>query len=339
MTNIEPKKNIVVIGGGTGTFVVLKGLKLYRQKLSAIVSMSDSGGSNKRIRDEFGLLPTSDLRQCLVALSDENGGVGLLRKLFMYRFEKGEGIAGMTFGNLFMAALTDILGSQQEAIKQTGKVLRIHGTVIPVTFTDTNLQATYENGTIASEEHFIDEPTHDGTLKITNLCLIPEAQANPEAISAIEKAHLVILGPGDLFTSILPNLIIPGIATALKNTKATVVYNMNLMTKYGQTYGFTASDHVRILEQYIGTCIKTIIINNSPIPDNVLAAYEKGKEFPVVDDIKDVTSPYHIIRADVVSSEMTISSKEDKLVRSLIRHDSDKLAKVLFDICTKGGTL
>ena len=336
MNTPEPKKSIVVIGGGTGTFVVLKGLKVYRQKLAAIVSMSDSGGSNKRIRDEFGLLPTSDLRQCLVALSDENGGVGLLRKLFMYRFEKGEGIAGMTFGNLFMAALTDIVGSQEEAIKQTGKVLRIHGTVIPVTFTDTNLSATYEDGTTVTEEHFIDEPKHDGTLKITNLALTPNATANPDAVSAIEKANLVILGPGDLFTSILPNLIIPGIKDALGRTKATVVYVMNLMTKYGQTYGFTASDHVKALETYIGKSIDAVIINTTQIPKSVLEVYEKGKEFPVIDDMEQ-NSMYHIIREDVISSEMVTTSKEDKLIRSLIRHDSDKLGTVLLELAIKGG--
>src|SRR3989338_10827756 len=132
-------KRVVCIGGGTGTFVGLSGLKQYPLSLTAIVTMSDSGGSNRRIRDEFGLLPTSDIRQCLVALSDESGGIGLLRKLFMYRFQKGQGIAGMTFGNLFMAALTDIVGSQQEAIRQTGKVLRIKGAVVPVTLTETNL--------------------------------------------------------------------------------------------------------------------------------------------------------------------------------------------------------
>src|SRR3989338_8064422 len=155
------QKSVVCIGGGTGTFVTLRGLKQFPLSIKAIVAMSDSGGSNKRIRDEFGLLPTSDLRQCLVALSDENGGVGLLRKLFMYRFEKGKGITGMTFGNLFMAALSDILGSQKEAIRQTGKVLRIKGAVVPVTLTETNLYATYENGLTVAEEHLIDEPEHD----------------------------------------------------------------------------------------------------------------------------------------------------------------------------------
>src|SRR3989344_3930138 len=146
------QKRIVVIGGGTGTFVVLRGLKEYPVELFAIVTMADSGGSNRRIRDEFGLLPTSDIRQCFVALSDENGGAGLLRKLFMYRFEKGQGIAGMTMGNLFMAALSDILGSQEEAIRQTRKVLRIKGRVIPVSYTDTNLSARYEDGHTVREE-------------------------------------------------------------------------------------------------------------------------------------------------------------------------------------------
>jgi uncharacterized cofD-like protein len=173
-TNLNNLKKIVVIGGGTGTFVDLKGLKNYPYSLSVIVSMSDSGGSNKRIRDEFGLLPTSDIRQCLVALSDEKKEAGLMRKLFMYRFEKGQGLSGMTFGNLFMAALADILGSQKAAIEQTGRVLRIKGKVIPVSFTDSNLYAKYENGLIVPEEHLIDEPKHDGTLSITDIYLKPK---------------------------------------------------------------------------------------------------------------------------------------------------------------------
>src|SRR5579872_2683225 len=188
------KQNIVCIGGGTGTFVTLSGLKTYPYNLSAIVTMSDSGGSNKRIRDEFGLLPTSDIRQCLIALSQEKGRTGLLRQLFMYRFEKGNGISGMTFGNLFMAALSDILGSQEEAIHQTGKVLRIGGSVIPVSYTDTNLFAKYENGHVVSEEHLIDEPEHDGKLKIIELYLKPKAIANPQALEAIKQADLIVLG-------------------------------------------------------------------------------------------------------------------------------------------------
>ncbi|KKR03224.1 MAG: hypothetical protein UU25_C0002G0019 [Microgenomates group bacterium GW2011_GWB1_40_9] len=323
--------SVVCIGGGTGTFVVLKGLKKFPLKLSAIVSMSDSGGSNKRIIDEFGLLPTSDIRQCLVALSDEQKEKGLLRKLFMYRFDKGEGISGMTFGNLFMAALTDIVGSQQEAIKQTGKVLRIHGSVIPVTLSNTNLVATYDDGTILEEEHFIDMPKHDGNLKIKNITLKPEAIANDEATKAIAQADVVILGPGDLFTSVVPNLLIKGISEALSQTKAKIVYIMNLMTKYGQTLGFSAMDHIQVLEQYIDHKINTIIVNQTELPSEALTVYKKTQEFPVVDDIPK-SSQYCVIRADLIAKEIVKKSASDLLVRSLIRHDSDKLANVIVSI-------
>lgn len=322
------KKNIVCIGGGTGTFVTLSGLKNYAVNLSAIVTMSDSGGSNKRIRDEFGLLPTSDIRQCLIALSAEKGHTGLIRELFMYRFEKGEGIKGMTFGNLFMAALADILGSQEEAIRKSGKVLRINGTVIPVTFDDTNLFATYENGLTVSEEHLIDEPEHDGKLKITNIYLQPEAKANPEALRAIAKADLIVLGPGDLYTSLLPNLLVSGISQAIAESQAKKVYNMNLMTKYGQTYGFKASDHVAVLEKFLGKTLDYVLVDSSQYPKEVIERYEEMKEYPVVDDL-DKKAYYKVVRAEVVSEKLVEKASSDSLARSLIRHDSDKLAEQL----------
>jgi uncharacterized cofD-like protein len=323
--------HIVCIGGGTGTFVALKGLKHYPCHLSAIVTMSDSGGSNKRLRDEFGLLPTSDIRQCLVALSDENGGVGLLRKLFMYRFEKGQGISGMTFGNLFMAALSDILGSQDEAIKQTCKVLRIQGTVIPVSFTNTNLFAVYENGHVVTEEHLIDEPAHDGTIRITEVYLKPQAKANPEALDAIAKAQLLVLGPGDLYTSLLPNLLVDAIPDAIRKSRAKKVYVVNLMTKYGQTYNYTVSDHVAVVEKYIGHTLDHILVNNGPIPPGALSVYKKDHEQPVVDDYNG-KKDQRIVRADLVSQQFTEKQKSDTLIRSLIRHDSTKLASVLIDL-------
>lgn len=326
--------NIVCIGGGTGTFVALKGLKYYPCSLHAIVTMSDSGGSNKRLRDEFGLLPTSDIRQCLVALSDENGGVGLLRKLFMYRFEKGNGISGMTFGNLFMAALSDILGSQEEAIRQTGKVLRVHGQVIPVSFTDTNLFATYEDGMTISEEHLIDEPQHDGTLHITRVYLKPKAKANEEALEAISQADLIVLGPGDLYTSLLPNVLVSGIPKAIKASKAKKAYVVNLMTKYGQTYNFTARDHVRVLEDHIGCTLDYVLINKASIPERAIRLYEKEHEEPVVDDLVDNKSQ-KIVREDLVSGQFTVKAKSDTLVRSLIRHDSTKLAAALVGLILK----
>jgi len=334
MTAPIEKKRIVCIGGGTGTFVVLRGLKKDAHHLTAIVSMSDSGGSNSRIRDEFGLLPTSDIRQCLVALSDENGGVGLLRQLFMYRFEKGTGIAGMTFGNLFMAALTDIVGSQEEAIRKTGKVLRIKGSIIPVTLTPTNLYATYENGMTVTEEHLIDEPEHDGRIHITKVFLKPDAPANPEAIKAIKHADLIIIGPGDIYTSILPNFLVQDIATAISTSKAIKVYILNLMTKYGQTYGYTAKDHLKTLEAYIGKAIHDVIINSAVLPKEALDIYEKNHELPVVNDL-DPNAYYHIQSAPLISDTMIQKSASDSLVRSLIRHDSDKLAEALISLLAK----
>lgn len=321
-------KNIVVIGGGTGTFVVLKGLKNTRHHVSAIVSMADSGGSNKRIRDEFGLLPTSDIRQCLVALSDENGGVGLLRKLFMYRFEKGKGIRGMTFGNLFMAALADIVGSQAEAIRQTGKVLRIRGDVIPVTLMHTNLFAEYENGAILSEEHLIDEPPHDGRLKIRRIWLKPEAAANPEAIRAIGRADLIVLGPGDVYTSIVPNLLVKGIAKAIGASHAKKVYIVNLMTKFGQTYNFTAGDHLAVMRAYVGNAIDAVIVNSAPLSKTARAVYATHEEIPVKDDLA-ATAAMRVVRAAVASTTMETKAASDQLVRSLIRHDSEKLARTI----------
>jgi uncharacterized cofD-like protein len=319
------------MGGGTGTFVTLKGLKHFPCHLSAIITMSDSGGSNKRIRDEFGLLPTSDLRQCLVALSDENGEAGLLRKLFMYRFEKGQGITGMTFGNLFMAALADILGSQEEAIRQTGKVLRIQGTVIPVSFTDTNLFAEYEDGHVLSEEHLIDEPSHDGKMQIKKVYLTPEAEPNAQALEAIAKADLLVLGPGDLYTSVLPNILVNGISQAIAKSKAKKVYIVNLMTKYGQTYNFSASDHLNVIKEYCGIIPDYVVINTAVLSPEALALYAKFEEKSVVDDLKP-NNGYTVIRADVVSHQFTEKPKSDTLVRSLIRHDSLKLAEELMKL-------
>ncbi|OGG01796.1 hypothetical protein A2Z33_00775 [Candidatus Gottesmanbacteria bacterium RBG_16_52_11] len=331
MKNGSSLKRVVCIGGGTGTFVVLRGLKDHPLNLKSIVAMSDSGGSNKRIRDEFGLLPTSDIRQCLVALSDESGGAGLMRQLFMYRFDKGKGISGMTFGNLFMAALADILGSQEEAIRATAKVLRIKGNVLPVTLTDTNLYAVYEDGHILTEEHLIDEPQHDGRMKIIKTYLKPAASVNPRAVKAILEADMVVIGPGDLYTSLIPNLLVDGIPQALAKTGAKVVYVLNLMTKYGQTYGFRASDHLNVLWSYIGRTIDTVIVNTGPMAAEIVRHYKTEHEEVVRDDLNGVSS-YHVVREDVISPQIVSRSKSDTLVRSLIRHDSDKLAELLMKI-------
>src|SRR3989304_8101085 len=242
------KKKVVVIGGGTGTYTVLSGLRKYPLHLSVIITMMDSGGSNRVIRDEFGLLPTSDIRQCMVALASDKSHE-LLRQLFTYRYNAGTGIAGMTFGNLFMAALTDIYGSQEVAIEKTCEMLDVQGFIFPVTYDSVQLVARYDNGKQVLGEHYIDEPDDElGKHKIVELEVIPEAKVNPKAIGAIKAADLIVLGPGDLYTSIICNLVVNGIAAAIAASKAKKVYILNLMTKFCPTYGFFATDHAGAVE-------------------------------------------------------------------------------------------
>lgn len=329
-------KKIVTIGGGTGIFNLLLGLKKYDFDISAIVSMADSGGSNKVIRDEFGILPTSDVRQCLVALADEGSGKArnLMRKLFMYRFNNGEGIKGMTFGNLFMAALADILGNQMDAIRKTGDILKIKGRVIPVTNSDSNLIAEYENGLVVKGEHNIDEPKHDGKLSIKKIYLDPPSAANPEAISAIKKADFIIIGPGDLYTSLMVNFAVDGIAEAIKNAKAKIIYVVNIMTSFGETYGLSAFRHAEIVEKYMqGRKLDYILLNSKKLPDDIIKKYEKGNDHPVEDDLDKADK--RIVRADFLSSENIKKDKADVLQRSLIRHSGEKIARAIVKISSE----
>lgn len=329
------KKKVVVIGGGTGTYTVLLGLKKYSKKIdiSAIISMMDSGGSNRVIRDEFGLLPTSDIRQCILALSSDNSDE-VLRNLFNYRYTQGTGISGMTFGNLFMAALTDILGSQEKAITETCKILDVTGEIIPVTLDNSQLVATYDNGVQVLGEHFIDEPNKKTIFhRITELEVFPKAIVNKKAISAIREADLIILGPGDLYTSILCNVVVDGVAKAISESKAKKVFVMNLMTRFGQTDKFSASDHLTELEKYLGEGIfdYCLINKKGTIPNKAIAWYKKHDVEPVKDDLDD-RNDLKVVRGNYVSGKFYIKSDSDKLTRSIIRHDSNKLAKGLLKI-------
>lgn len=330
------RPRIVVIGGGTGTYTSLTGLRKYPVNLSVIVSMTDSGGSNRVIRDEFGLLPTSDLRQAMVALAGE-GEEDLLRKLFTYRYNHGIGITGMTFGNLFMAALTDIMGSQKDAIQETCRLLHVQGHIIPVTYDDSQLVARYDNGKQVLGEHHIDEPDETlGKHKIVGLEVIPRAKANPEALEAIKNADMIIMGPGDLYTSIISNLVVDGIAKTVAKSKAQKVLVMNLMTKFGQTGGFTASDHLFELYKYLAGGIISSILISEPfkMKKDILERYEEEKAETVIDDLdfSNQSPKPRVIRADLISSRIFEKPKSDTLIRSLIRHDPDKLAKALMNL-------
>lgn len=324
---------IVVIGGGTGTYTVLSGLRDYPLNLTAIISMADSGGSNRVLRDEFGILPTSDIRQALVALADEKGDREIFRKLFTYRYHQGTGIAGMTFGNLFMAALADIFGSQLRAIKETGKVLHIKGKILPVTLDNVQLLARYENGFQVVGEHYIDEPRHNGKLKIVDLETVPQAKAYGKALQAILKADLVVIGPGDLYTSIVSNLVVKGIVEALKQTQGKVVYVMNLMARYGQTYKFTAKDHIKVIEEYLGkkTLDYVLINNNTNFPHKILVKYKEENSFPVKDNLGRKAN-FKIMRTDLLSRLVFKKAAGDQLQRSMIRHHPVKLAKALLSL-------
>ncbi len=327
-------KNIVVIGGGTGTHTVLRGLKRYQKQvsLSAVVTMADSGGSTGRLRDEFGYLPVGDVRMALAALaSDIDHHEELLRELFLYRFDKGNGLSGHNFGNLLLVALTDILGSEEAAIRAAGKVLRVQGRVIPVTTEQVHLVATYADGVQVIGEHDIDEPHLDRTgQRITHLSVTPAATISERAESALLEADLIVLGPGDLYTSVLANVAVDGVAEAIRNSGATAVYVSNLMTKFGQTIGMGVAEHLSELRKYIGQLPDCVLVNTTSFPPELVEKYAADGEYPVVFNLE--SSDCRVVPADLLAVEAVQTASGDTLKRSLIRHDSRKLARKILEI-------
>lgn len=315
-------KKVTVIGGGTGTFVVLSGLKNYPIDLSVVVSMMDSGGSTGRLRDQLGILPPGDLRQCLVALSD---APVLWRKLFLYRFEKGD-LEGHNFGNIFLAALEKVSNSYNEAIDTVSYVLKTKGKVIPVTYDKVHLVAEYENGKKITGEGLIDE-NHAEKTRIKKIYLEPQGKANPKAIKSIEESDFIVIGPGDLYTSIISVLLVDGVKEALKRSKAKIVYIMNLMTKSGQTTNYKASDHLKDLSVYLGSQPDYVLINNGDISTDILKSYKRYNEVKVENDLDK--NGYQIIEKDLIDNKKIEKSTADILYRSILRHDSEKIAKEL----------
>ncbi len=331
-------KKVVVIGGGTGTFVVLSGLRDYPVDITAVMSVMDNGGSNRVLRDEFGLLPTSGIRQAIVALSEiQNDGL-LLRKLFDYRYHQGTGISGMTFGNLFMAALSDIYTSQTKAIEATCKLLKVKGTILPVTLDDSHLVARFDDGIQVLGEHLIDESTsHDGKRKIVELQVVPEANLYPPVKKAIEEADLIVFGPGDLYTNTIADLVVKGMVEAITRSKAKLVFIMNLMTKYGESYNYQASDFISVIEKYLGPNNLDFVLlnNNNDFSPEAIKKYQEENSWPVKDDLTKTNYAFKIIRDDFLSSQIPKTQKGDRLQRSLLRHDPQKLAKALISLLKK----
>lgn len=312
------EKHIVVLGGGTGTYTVLTALKEHPVYLSAIVSMADDGGSTGVLREEFGILPAGDVRRALIALSRHPDD--RLAKLFTYRFHEGS-VSGHTMGNLIITALERIYGNFEKALKEASRILAVSGgEVIPVTFSNVRLFAELENDLVIKGESNIDIPRHDGELAIKNMWLQPHAKANPRAIKAIHDSHSIVIGPGDLYTSIIPNLLVKGIPEAIRQSRAKKIYICNLMTKFGETHGFVAKDFVSSLEHYLGEgVLDVILLNNQRPPESLLKRYRKEKAFFV--------DPFFVKKIDAKKPKITKAHFVRK--GNLIRHDQKKLADTI----------
>jgi uncharacterized cofD-like protein len=275
---------IAVVGGGTGLSTVLRGLKGYTSNLSAIVTVTDDGGSSGRLRQELGVLPPGDIRNCLVALADSES---MMTDLFQYRFHDGNGLSGHSFGNLFIAAMCGIAGNFDQAIKESSRVLAIKGRVLPATLANVALEAELEDGSIVRGETTISR----STARIKSVRLVPAGcQGLPEAIEAIESADAVILGPGSLYTSVMPNLLVQGIAEAIQRSRGVKVYVCNIMTQPGETDGMSASEHVRAIVSATCQRLMDYALVNVEQPHRLLRVYEKTRAFAVAPDFDAIAA-------------------------------------------------
>lgn len=312
-------RKVAVIGGGTGSFTILRGLRAYDDlEICSIVTMMDSGGDSGRLRDEFGVLPPGDARRCLVALSEETE---LMRDLFSYRFGDSP-LEGRSMGNLFFLALTRILGSEREAIEAIGRILKIRGRVIAVTWDHAHLCAELADGTVVNGEARISEPAHDPSVPIERVYLDRPAVANEEALAAIADSVYVVFAPGNLYTSTLPNLLVSGVADALSGTSAQVVYVLNLMTVYGETAGYSASRHVAEIVRYGRRVPDAVLVHDGAVPPELARRYEEEESRQVAVDVDALRElGVRVVRpADVMSAT------------SLVRHDSERTAKALVGV-------
>lgn len=329
-------KKIVIIGGGTGSFSLLSGLKKYPIDISAIVSMADDGGSTGVLRDELGVLPPGDVRQCLVALSDSSEE---MRTLMNYRFEEGA-LKGHSFGNIFLSALEKIHGSFAAGVSEARRILNVRGKVLPVTTQDARLFLELGDDTVLDGENEINHSQELQKKGVKKMYFSPRVKANKEAVRAIELADLIVIGPGNHYCSILPNFLIRGIVQAISRSSAKVVYNCNLVNKPGHSEGFTLDDYVDEMEKYIGKGRINYVTFNTRLPrKSVLEKYEAAREMLTSFEVAGREKRnYKIVRTDMLSSAEVRYSVADMLSskRAFIRHDSDKLAKVVMMIAEMG---
>lgn len=279
-------KKIVVVGGGTGNHTTLTGLRSRDCDVTAIVAMTDSGGSSGRLREEMGHLPPGDLRRCLMALAADSVESNLMRRLFDYRFSTGDGLNGHSFGNLLLAALTEVTGDTITAIDEAARILGIRGTVLPVTLTRSTLCARLVDGSELIGESAIDLRSDRLDVAIDYIHLDPKAYVYPPVLDAIAEADAIVLGPGDIYTSVLPNLLVEDVAQAINDSHATKIHVCNLMTKPNESAGFRTSDFLALLMDYLGTSqpLDFLLVNNTPIPPRLLERYAAEGQHPVTVD-------------------------------------------------------
>lgn len=312
--NRGPK--IVAVGGGTGLSMLLKGVKKITNNVTAIVTVGDDGGSSGRLREEMGVLPPGDIRNCIAALADDED---LVTKLFQYRFKTGEGLEGHSFGNLFLSALCSITGDMVTAVKESSNVLSIRGRVLPSTLDDMKLVAELEDGRIIRGESNIPEAKG----KIKRLSTNPEnCRPLQDVIDAIKEADLIILGPGSLYTSVIPNLLIKEIASEIAASNANKIYVCNIMTQPGETDDYNVSNHVNAIIEHAGSdnIMDAVLINDS-LPDNLAEKYRLADSFPVKLDAENIKKS----GVKIVSKKLIEDSKE-----GLVRHSSNRVARAIY---------
>lgn len=328
---LKNKYRIACLGGGTGLFTLLSGIKSIPNTLvTSIVSMADDGGSSGILRSEFGILPPGDVRRSLVALSN---APELMNRVLNYRFDKGKGLSGHSFGNLFLAALSDMEGSMTEAVRKLGDILSVQGIVLPITGQSSRLGAVFEDGRKVIGESRIDLcKGRSGDLRIAKIFITPEPQASVEALSAILFADLVLIGPGDLYTSVIADLIVKDVREAIHTTRAVRVYVSNLMTKPGETAGYDMTDHVREILKYLNAdALDAVLASSSNVTTKMAKTYAKKGQAPV--PVGNVRTLSKDTRAAILLRDLGSDTQ-------LVRHDPDKLRRAVREIMLrkKGGS-
>ena len=313
---------IVAIGGGTGLSMLLGGIKNITNNITAIVSVGDDGGSSGRLREELDILPPGDIRHCMTALADDEN---LVNDLFKYRFSNGEGLEGHSFGNLFLTAMCAITGDMASAVKASANVLSIRGRVLPATLDDMKLAAEMEDGRIIHGESNIPEARG----KIIRLFSEPaDCKALPEVIEAIKDAELIVLGPGSLYTSVIPNLLIKEISEEISKSDAKKIYVCNIMTQPGETDGYSVCDHINALIKHanVNNLLDAVLVNDN-LPTESFAKYEEQGQYPVNLDIDKIKE----LGIDIYAKNLIEPNKE-----GLIRHSSNKVARAIYCWFRKG---